>query len=77
MSAARSFCVVCVNDAPAYRGECVFNKAAFVQRVGVNSDLNIVLVGGVKRGADNCGGGAPVLVDFKSARSRLNCSMRA
>ena len=45
MSAAGAFGVEGVNGAALERGDRVFDEARFVQRVGVDHHLHIVIVG--------------------------------
>jgi hypothetical protein len=72
MSSARTFAVKRV-DRPAFEGgDCVFNKAAFIEGVGVDRNLNVHVVGNGKAAVYRCGCCAPVFVDLQSANASFN-----
>ena len=66
MAAAGAFCVVHVDGAAPDGGQRLLQEAALVQRVGVELDLKIHLVGNVEAGVDRRRHGAPVLVDLEA-----------
>ena len=60
-------------DRPALdRRDRVVEEPALVERVGVDGDLNVVLVGHRQAGVDHGERGAPVLVQLQSARAGLD-----
>ena len=50
----------------------VFYKAAFVQGVGVDGDLNVLLFGHIQAVANRCWGGAPVFVQLEADYACVN-----
>ena len=68
VTAARAFGV---DDAAFHGGDGVFHVTGFVERVGVDGNLHVHLVGHGKRGADDGGHGAPVLMDLEAAGAGL------
>ena len=65
MATAGAFGMKCV-DGSAFEGlDCVFDETAFVQRVGVNHDLHVVVVGDRQAAVDRGWRGPPVLVQFE------------
>ena len=65
MAAARAFGMKGVDGAPADGRQRVFNKAGFVQRVGMDHHLHIHLVGDRQAAVDRGGRGAPVLMQLQ------------
>ena len=77
MAAAGAFGVEAV-DRPALDGrDRVVEEPALVQRVGVDGDLDVVLVGHRQAGVDDRQGGAPVLVELQAAGAGLDLISRA
>ena len=72
VAAARAFGVVGVDRAALERGDRVFDEARFVQRVGVDRDLHVVLVGDRQAVVDRRGRRAPVLVQLQADRAGLD-----
>ena len=59
-------------DRPALdRGDRVLDEPGLVERVGVDGDLDVVLVGHRQAGVDGGGRGAPVLVELQAAGAGL------
>ena len=50
----------------------VLDEARFVQRIGVDHHLHVVVVGDAEAAVDRGGGGAPVLVQFQRAGAGLD-----
>ena len=67
VSAACALGVVGVNSSAVYCGEGILDKTAFVERVGVDRDLNVVFIRNGKSLVDNGRSCAPVLVYFQAA----------
>ena len=60
-------------DRPALdRRDRVGEEPGLVERVGVDGDLDVVLVGDRQAGVDDGGGGAPVLVELQAAGAGLD-----
>ncbi len=72
MATACPFGVVGVDAAIFEGGDGVLHKSGFVQRVGVNGDLHIVLVGNAEAGVDRGWRCAPVFVQFQPHGSRFH-----
>ncbi|MPL94808.1 hypothetical protein SDC9_40966 [bioreactor metagenome] len=72
MAAARALGVEGVDGAALEGGKRVLDKAAFVQRVGVDHHLHVHRVGHRQAAVDRRGRGAPVLVQLERARPRLH-----
>ncbi len=72
MAAARAFGVEGVDGAALEGGEGVFDKARFVERVGVDGDLHVGLVGHVQAVVDGGGRGAPVFVQLQADGAGLD-----
>ena len=66
VTTAGPFGVVSVNGTAFERGEGVFDKTGFVQRVGVDGDLHIVVVGDGQAAINRGGGGSPVFMQFQA-----------
>ena len=62
MAAPCPFGVKGMDSAALEGGECVLNKAGFIQRVGVDHHLHIHRIGDAKAAVDGGGGGAPVFM---------------
>src|SRR5271154_1718535 len=67
VAAAGAFGVIGVNGAAGDGRDGGFEEAGFVDGVGVNSDLDVVAIGGFQAGVDGGGSGAPVFVEFQAA----------
>ena len=66
VSATGTFSVKTVDRAAFECGERVFDKAGFIQGVGVNGDLHIVTVGHRQTAINRGRGSPPVLMEFKA-----------
>ena len=66
MAAAGALGVVHVDDATADRAQRVLDETRFVQRVGVQLHLEVVVVGHAEAGVDRRRHRAPVLVDLEA-----------
>src|SRR5215469_1658970 len=62
MATASPFGVKCVNGSTLERRDGIFDKAAFVQRVGVDKNLDIHVVRDRKAAVNSGGSCAPVLM---------------
>ncbi len=69
MSAPRAFRVKSMNGAALERFDRGFDKARFVERIGMNCDLHVHLVGNRKTGIDGRRRRAPILVQLQSDRA--------
>ena len=65
MAAAGTFGVVGVDGAALEGAQGGFDEAGFIQGVGVNRHLHIVLIGHAQAVVDGRRGGAPVFVQFQ------------
>ena len=72
MAAASTFSVERVNRAALERGDRVFDKTRFIQRIGVDHHLNVVDVGDRQAIVDSGGRCAPVLMQFERAGASYN-----
>ena len=63
-----------VDGAALEGGDSVLDEARFVQRVGVDHHLHVVIVGHRQRAVDGRGRRAPVLVQLEAARRRPGSS---
>jgi hypothetical protein len=72
MAAARALGVVRVDRAAADRVERRLDEAGFVQRVSMDRDLHVHLVGDLERGVDRRRRRAPVFVQLESDRARFH-----
>ena len=66
MSSAGTFRVERVDDAILEGFDGVFDESGFVERVGVDGDLDVHFVGDREADVDCAGSGAPVFVKFKA-----------
>ena len=66
-----------VDGAPGERRDGVLGAAGLVERVGVDGDLDVVLVRDPQAGVDRGRGGAPVLVELEADRARRGSARRA
>ena len=66
VAAACPFGMEGMDRAPPDRGQRVFDKAAFVQRIGMDHHLNIHRIGHRQAAVDGGGGGSPILVQFQA-----------
>ena len=69
MAAACSLGVIGVNGAAPEGGDRGFHESGFVERVGVNTDLHVVVLGNAQAAVDRRRCGAPVFVQLQSHRS--------
>ena len=69
MAAARALGVESVDDTSADGAAGVLHETALVERVGVDGDLHVELVGDLERLVDDRVCGAPILVDLEADRS--------
>src|SRR5262249_28914393 len=70
-----SACALAVKsvDRPVFEGaNCVFDKAAFIEGVGMNHDLNVHIVGNGKTTVDRGWRCTPVFVEFQAAGPGFN-----
>ena len=67
MAAAGAFGVIGVNGAAGDGRDGVLDEAGFVDRVGVDRHLHIILVGHAQAGIDRGRRGAPILVQLQAA----------
>ena len=72
VTAARAFGVIGVDGAARDGADRVFDKAGFVERVGVNGDLDVEFVGDLQAGIDRGGCGAPVFVQLEANGARAH-----
>ena len=72
MAAAGAFGVIGVNRAVLERGDRVFDESGFVQRVGMNRDLNVEFIRDVQALIDRCRSRAPVFMEFQTQRAGAN-----
>ncbi len=70
VAAASAFGVESVDGAALEGFDRGFNEAGFVQRVGVDGDLHVELVGDAQAIVECGGGGAPNFVQFQGAGTR-------
>ena len=71
MTAARAFRVIGVDDTAFHGGDGIFHIAGFVQRIRMDGDLHVHLVGHGKSMAYHGRHGAPVLMDLEAAGARF------
>ena len=71
VAAACAFGVVGVNAALFKRRQGVFHEAGFVERIGVDGDLHIVLFRHAQAGINRGGGSAPVFMQLETHRARF------
>ena len=72
MATARTFRVIGVNGATLERGQRVFDKARFIQGIGVNGDLHIVLLSHRQAAINGGRRGAPVFVQLQPHHARFD-----
>ena len=77
VAAAGAFGVEAVDRPALDRRDRVVDEPALVERVGVDGDLDVVLVGHRQAGVDDGEGGAPVLVELQAAGAGLDLVARA
>ena len=70
--ATGTFGVIGVNGAALEGGEGGFDEAGFVEGVGVDRHLHIVLIGDTQAVVDTRRGGAPVFVQFETDGAGLD-----
>src|SRR5512146_2300854 len=70
--AAGAFGVKAVNSSALEGGDCIFDKAALVQRVGVDKNLHVHVIRDGEAAIDCGGRRAPVFMKFQAARAGLN-----
>src|ERR1700747_872331 len=72
MSATGSFRMKCMNG-PALEGcDCIFDEAAFVERVGMNKNLHVHVICDRQAGINSGGCRTPVLMKLQAAGPRLD-----
>ena len=67
MTAARTFGVECVDHPLLHCADRIFDKATFIQRVGMDHDLYIHGFGNRKAGVNRCRRSTPVFMQFQRA----------
>jgi len=72
VASAGAFGMERVNGSAFECGNRVFDKAAFVQRIGVDQDLDVHVVGDGKTAVDGGRCCAPVFVKFQAADTRFD-----
>src|SRR5258708_38880534 len=72
MSATRALGMISMNRSSFDRCNRFFDKAGFVDRVGMNRYLDIVLVGNLQTSIDCRRGRAPILMQLQSAGAGFN-----
>src|ERR1051325_11506685 len=72
MATARAFGVKGVDVAALEGGDRILNKTAFVERIGVDRDRNVELLGDREAAIDRGRGGAPILMQFEPASAGLD-----
>ena len=72
MAAAGAFGVEAVDRTSLERRDRIVDEARLVERIGVDRDLDVVLVGNRQAGVDDRGRGAPVFVELESAGAGLD-----
>src|SRR5437016_4354463 len=70
VSASGPLGVVGMDRSSAKSGERVFDEARFVQGVGMNGDLDVVLLGDREAAIDRAGCRSPVLVQLEAHAAR-------
>ena len=66
MASAGSLGMVSVDRAPGNRVQRILHASALIQRVGVNCDLHIILIGHIQTVVDDCRCGTPVFVNLEA-----------
>src|SRR5258708_31108366 len=72
MSATRALGMISMNRSSFDRCNRILDKAGFVDRVGMNRYLDIVLVGNLQTSIDCRRGRAPILMQLQSAGAGFN-----
>ena len=72
MAATCTLGVVGVDRATVDCGDRILDKTTLVERVGVDRNLHVVVVGNAERSADSGGCRAPILVNLQAARTCLD-----
>ena len=72
VAAAGAFGVIHVDGAAADGGERILDEAGFVERVGVELDLKVEVVGDLQAGVDGRRHRAPVFVDLQAEAAGLH-----
>ena len=72
MATARAFGVISVDHPTAHRRDRRLDESTLVQCVGMNSDLNIHLIGDAQTSVDRLRCGPPVLMEFETDRTRFD-----
>ena len=76
VAAAGAFGVIGVNRAAGDRGDRGFEETGFVDRVGVDGNLDVEFVRDFQAGVDGGGRGAPVFMEFQPQAPASICSAR-
>ena len=69
MSTTRTFGVISVNSTITNRCQCIFDKTAFVERIGMNSHLRVGLFRHIQAVINRCGGRTPIFMQFQAYRT--------
>ncbi len=72
MAAARTLGMIRVNCSSGDGCDSIIDETRFIQRVGMNGDLDVVLIGDAQARIDGRGRGAPVLMQLQAAGSSEN-----
>ena len=72
MAAARAFGVKGMNGAIANCRQRIFNETGLIERIAVQRDLDVHLVGHGQRAVDSGRRGAPVFMDFQANCARAD-----
>ena len=66
MPATRTFCMIGMNGSVFKSGNCIFDKTGFIQRIGMNSYLNIKFFSHAQTVIDSCRCRPPVFMKFQT-----------
>ena len=66
MPTTRTFGVISVNSAIANCCQCIFDKTAFVERIGMNSHLRVGFFRHIQAVINRCGGRTPIFMQFEA-----------
>ncbi len=69
MTAAGAFRVIGVDRAAGDRADRFLDETHLVERVGMDRDLDVVIVGDAQASVDRCGRRAPILMEFEPERA--------
>ncbi len=71
MAAASALSMIGVNGASGNSGDGVFDKACFVDRIGMDSNLYIILVSDLQATIDSGRRRPPILVQLQTTSARV------